>query len=284
MKKAVIVAGALVWAACSTTLVGATFRPDNPGSRPDSVSSDRASNTSPGDAGETPRTETSPKFASGAVPIVAARDYLRRHEAPDFWALIPYYVPQTTGSSCSAASVAMVLNALRGMPLLARDALVTEAALLDANPDWAHATAADGEGVSFSEFETYLRRSLAAYGLGQAQVEAFRPEAATPEALARLRQILSENEASSQDLIVAVFNQGVLTGDTDVGHISPLAAYDRDSGRVLVMDVDRKWYVPYWVSDEKLLEALVHRSAEDPERGGLVRVKRQDPTLALALN
>ena len=253
MRKALTVAAALVWTACSAALIGATAQP-----------------------------APMPKFGPDVVPMVAAQDYLRQHDVPDFWALIPYYVPQTTGSSCSAASVAMVLNALRGMPLLARDALVTEAALLDANPDWAHATAADGEGVSFSEFETYLRRSLAAYGLGRAQVDVFRPEAATPEALARLRQILSENEASSQDLIVAVFNQGVLTGDADMGHISPLGAYDRKSGRVLVMDVDRKWYVPYWVSDEKLLAALVHRSAEDPERGGLVRVKRQNPNLAEA--
>ena len=283
MQKVVILAGVLVWAACSATLVGATFRPDGLLSRSGSASSDKTFAT-PGETGEVQRTGAYPKFASGAVPIVAAREYLRRNEAPDFWALMPYYVPQTTGSSCSVASVAMIINALRGVPSLAKDALVTEAALLDANPDWARATAADGEGVSFAEFETYLRRSLAAYGLGQAQVEAFRPEAATPEALARLREMLAENEASSQDLIVAVFNQGVLTGDTDVGHISPLGAYDREGGRVLVMDVDRKWYVPYWVSDEKLLEALVHRSAEDPERGGLVRVKRQDPTVALALH
>ena len=255
MRKALTLAAALVWTACSAALIGATAQP-----------------------------ASMPKFGPDVVPMVAAQDYLRQHDVPDFWALMPFYVPQATESSCSVASAAMILNALRGVPALASDALITEATLLDANPDWAQATAPDGEGVSFAEFETYLRRSLAAYGLGQAQVEAFRPKAATPEALARLRQILSENEASSQDLIVAVFNQGVLTGDTDVGHISPLAAYDRDSGRVLVMDVDRKWYVPYWVSDEKLLEALVHRSAEDPERGGLVRVKRQDPTLALALN
>ena len=40
-----------------------------------------------------------------------AKEYLRRAEAPDFWALTPYYVPQQDGRSCSVASVAMVLTA-----------------------------------------------------------------------------------------------------------------------------------------------------------------------------
>jgi len=53
--------------------------------------------------------------------------------------------------------------------------------------------------------------------------------------------MLIENEASDRDIVLVYFNQGVLTGDWDGPHISPIAAYDADHGRVLVMDVDRQW-------------------------------------------
>jgi hypothetical protein len=55
------------------------------------------------------------KFGPDAVPLPQAVDYLRQHEAPDYWALSVYYVPQATSSACSVASIAMVINALRGL-------------------------------------------------------------------------------------------------------------------------------------------------------------------------
>lgn len=71
--------------------------------------------------------------------------------------------------------------------------------------------------------------------------------------------MLAANEASGSDLLLAYFNQGVLTGDWDGPHISPIGAYNQNTGQVLIMDVDRDWYVPYWSSDEKLQEALLLR-------------------------
>jgi hypothetical protein len=47
---------------------------------------------------------------------------------------------------------------------------------------------------------------------------------------------------------------------------------------VLIMDVDRAWYVPYWTTDTKLLEAMlppapaVHGRLAG-ETGGLVWIK-----------
>ena len=74
--------------------------------------------------------------------------------------------------------------------------------------------------------------------------------------LQRLRQALAANVASDQGVVLVYFDQGVLTGDWDGPHISPIAAYDQENGQVLIMDVDREWYVPYWTSDTKLLEAM----------------------------
>ena len=53
--------------------------------------------------------------------------------------------------------------------------------------------------------------------------------------------------------MLVYFNQGVITGDWDGPHISAIGAYDAANDRVLIMDVDRNWYVPYWTSTETLL-------------------------------
>src|SRR3712207_8995568 len=42
------------------------------------------------------------------------------------------------------------------------------------------------------------------------------------------------------------------TGDWDGPHISPIGAYDAQRHQVLILDVDRQWYVPYWSGDEQL--------------------------------
>jgi len=93
-----------------------------------------------------------------------------------------------------------------------------------------------------------------------------------------VRRALAANEASERDLILIYFNQGVLTGDWDGPHISPIGAYDQRARQVLVMDVDREWYVPYWSPDEKLMDALLKPApaAHGPlagETGGLVWIK-----------
>ena len=72
--------------------------------------------------------------------------------------------------------------------------------------------------------------------------------------------------------------RGVLTGDWDGPHISPIATYDVDLRHVLIMDVDRQWYIPYWSSDEKLLAAMLRPAPANMgvlagQTGGLVRVR-----------
>jgi hypothetical protein len=224
--------------------------------------------------------EGKPKLGPDAVPITEAAEYLRGSPAPDYWKLSPFYLSQETSSACSVASVAMAVNFVRGLPPGAEDPLVTQAGLLEAvnDQDWAAKGAEEGAGVRFEELVRAVRAGLAAYGLKGATVETFEPADAGPATLARLRAILAANEASDRDVVLAYFNQGVLTGDWDGPHISPIGAFDAGSGRVLIMDVDREWYVPYWSADAKLLEAMLKpTSAEhgvlEGETGGLVRIR-----------
>ncbi|HSA79797.1 MAG TPA: phytochelatin synthase family protein [Geminicoccaceae bacterium] len=221
-----------------------------------------------------------PKLGPDAVPITTRTDHLRTAPAPDYWKLSAFYVPQLTTSACSVASVAMAVNFARGLPAAAEAPLVTQTALLEEVGDeaWAEKGAEGGDGVTFAEFVTVVEASLRSYGVEGYAIEVIRPDDDSPSSLAEVRQALAANETSEQDLILVYFNQGVLTGDWDGPHISPIGAYDQGARQVLIMDVDREWYVPYWSPDEKLLDALLKPAPAEHgplagETGGLVWIK-----------
>jgi Phytochelatin synthase len=222
--------------------------------------------------------EGKPKLGPDAVPITHRTAYLRSAPAPDYWMLGPFYVAQRSSSDCSVASLTMAVNLLRGLPAGADEPIVTEARLLSELGEWAGEVAQGGSGVTFAELEAMAKRVLAAFHLQDHAIEVVRPRDGGAEALATLKQALAANEASDQDVALVYFNQGVLTGDWDGPHISPIAAYDQGTGQVLIMDVDREWYVPYWTSDERLLEAMLRPAPAAHgrlagETGGLVWIK-----------
>jgi hypothetical protein len=220
--------------------------------------------------------EAKPKLGPDAVSIERSHSYLRRHAAPDFWRLGPYYVPQATGSGCSLAAITMLVNALRGLPAHNDDPLATQEAVLQAvaSEAWARQTAENGSGVTFAELVRYLHLSLEAFDL-DAEIDVLKPGDNLPATLEKLRRSLAANERTDRDIVLVYFNQGVLTGAWDGPHISPIGAYDAARRRVLIMDVDRQWYIPYWASDEKLLAAMLRpapsRGPLAGETGGLVR-------------
>ena len=224
-----------------------------------------------------------PKFGPDALPLPAATDYLRSAPAPDYWQLAAFYVPQETSSACSVAAVAMVVNALRGLPAGSEEPLVTQSAMLEAvgDPSWVEKTVEGGDGVTFADLVAETRSALTSYGLKSTRVEVYRPADRSEASLAQLRRLLTENESSGADQLLVYFNQGVLTGDWDGPHISPIGAYDAGRDRVLIMDVDREWYVPYWSPVPKLLEAMTKATGPEHgplagETGGLVQVTASD--------
>jgi hypothetical protein len=177
----------------------------------------------------------------------------------------------------------MVLNVLRGVPSVAEE-LVTPRALAAAvgNKQWMGETRENGEGVTFAEMRAYLEQSLRVYGLEDYEIEVFRPAAASSHDLEKLRQLLAQNEESNRDLVLLYFNQGVLTGDWDGPHISPIGAYNSANERVLVMDVDRRYYVPYWSPISKVLDSMLRPTPENfghlrGETGGIFHIKPKQP-------
>jgi hypothetical protein len=218
-----------------------------------------------------------PKYGAGAVRLFDAREYLRTHEAPDFWALMPYYVSQPNDRSCSAASVAMLVNAVRAdRTLWADEPLATVASVLE-NVDrhqWRDQLGPDGPGVTLDELAAIVRQILSIRGLKPARVEVLRFPGESEDALARLRQVLIANEQSALDFVLVNFLQSVVTGDPEgnAGHIAPVAAYDAEKRRILLLDPDRQWYEPYWVPEEMLLRAMATEDSASGQLRGLLYI------------
>ncbi len=224
--------------------------------------------------------EAKPKLGPDAIPLTRESAYLRTAPAPDYWQLSAFYVPQFTSSACSVAAVAMAINFARGLPEDSQEPIVTQPALLDkvADAEWTKRGAEGGDGVTFDEFLGVLEASLEIYGIHGYGIEVIRPRTADAATLDKVRTALARNEASDHDLILIYFNQGVLTGDWNGPHISPIGAYDQGTHRALIMDVDREWYVPYWSPDTKLLDAMLKPAPADQgplagQTGGLIWLK-----------
>ncbi len=221
---------------------------------------------------------SAPKLGPDAIPVTADTAYLRANPAPDYWAFASFVKPQFTTSACSIATVTAALNGLAGLPPHAEDTVMTQPQLLDlvGDANWAALSAEGGDGVAFAQLESFAAKAAAALGM-DLTVSSFHPDAATPETLDQTRSLLATNEAGADDAMMVYFNQGVVTGDWDGPHISLIGAYDATLDRVLILEVDQEWYVPYWTPVPVLLDAMVKpTSAEhgplEGQTGGFVRL------------
>lgn len=236
-----------------------------------------------------PAAAQTPKYApvggAEAVPLADDNAYFRNPANPayDFWALSSFYVPQRNGSSCSSAAAAMALNALLNArrPRGDDEENVTEAALVEKSSSvpWAGLAGEGGHegrrGLTLEQLAAALREALAAYGAGDVQVNAVHVSTPTAAALDRFRRALAGNERSPDDVLLLHFAQDALTGAPGgpYPHISPVGAYDERTRRVLVMDVDRRWYEPYWASDLQVFKAMSVKTAAFGH-GGYLTLRR----------
>lgn len=208
-----------------------------------------------------------------AVPLTLDNAYFRNPGNPayDFWALASFYVPQRNGSSCSSAAAAMALNAL----LKARrertdsDENITEAGLVEkvSGVKWRELAGTEGfegrHGLTLDQLAAGLKEALGAYGAEGVTVSSVAVSSPTAAALDKFRRTLAGNERSPDDIMLLHFAQDALTAASGgpYPHISPVGAYDERTRRVLIFDVDRQWYEPYWASDIQVLKAMAAKTA-----------------------
>ncbi len=212
----------------------------------------------------------------GAWLTLLARDpgHLRRAPAPAFWALAPHYVGQFNDTSCSVASATMLVNAVRGTRLAGAEKAASQEELLArvADPAWtAGCASSEGRGVSLAEIGPLLGKAFLAYDIVGATLETVPVEQACA-AGAAFRQALARMESTPGRLMLVNFLSGAVYGAGEYGHFSPLGAFEAERDRLLVLDVDRGWYEPYWAPVETMLAAMATVSPIDGARRGYVTV------------
>ncbi len=215
-----------------------------------------------------------PKYVSTTIPLNEDHSYFASTKQTDFWKLNSFYVPQHNPKACSTASVLAVLNALNP-PKAADQKNMTAEDLFKQSPALGVAVGPKGKGQALDDLKKNLgflfMRSDAPYSL---EVVRFDGKDAKAEH-EKLKKILTDNEKNPDDFIIANFLQAELTGDPEgVGHISPIGAFDAEKDRVLVLDVDREWYQPYWVSSETLMKGLNAVDSSTKKSRGLLRISR----------
>jgi len=213
-----------------------------------------------------------PKYApvngALAVPLSLDNAYFRNPsvQASDYWNLASFYVPQFNGAACSAASVSMALNALLNARRQRGDAEenITQEKLLEkvTGLKWKELLSPEGldgrHGLTLDQLAQASKEALAAYGAAGFTVSSAAVKGQSALGLENFRRALSGNEKSPADIMLLHFAQDTLTGAPGgpFAHISPVGAYDEKTRRVLIFDVDRQWYEPYWAADTQVYKAM----------------------------
>lgn len=197
-----------------------------------------------------------PRYSTGVESIRDSHQYMQKNKALLYWKISPYYLPQLTDSSCSLASIAMIVNAARDLKV--RGSLVTQDQLLQRVNDvaWQNAVKQGGDGVSLTRLKELMEHSLKVYGFSHYTVSTIQLTNSAKESEFALQQVLMESESTGKVFVIANFNQKFFTGTLSVGHFSPIGAYDPASRNVLIMDTDREFYEPYWVPITLLVKAM----------------------------
>jgi len=217
-----------------------------------------------------------PKYGNEITLLSKSHEYVQKNASPDYWALSPYYVGQRTDSSCSIAVASAIVNGARAnRNMKSTDDLATHAGVLKRLNDGflEKNVAHGGDGITLDQMKNVIENSLKIYDVGDFVVKEYRTPVPSKSVAQELHDKLVENEKSSRNFIIANFIQGILTGDAMIGHFAAIGAYDAQSKRVLIMDPDREWYEPYWVSEETLLKAMSKSDKAAPNGRGYLFIQ-----------
>jgi glutathione gamma-glutamylcysteinyltransferase len=178
---------------------------------------------------------------------------LAGNAAESYWPLMEHFINQSDPAFCGVTTLIMVLNAMCVDPhvrwrggwryygseevLLGRCCLSSERIRR--------------VGVTMEEFRLLGK----CHGLS---IQLKRPhgddiEYSIEEFRRDVQSILSD--AKSNSMLVVSFSREYL-GQTGDGHFSPLAAYHEASDKVLLLDVARFKYAPYWVTIQDLYDSM----------------------------
>jgi len=190
--------------------------------------------------------------------------YLQNYNALVFHAMSPYYVVQRNNSSCSLATATMLLNTIREIQSHQHvDTPATQNEVLERVkiPLWNDQTADDDQpGVdSVVQFGQFLKQMFSAYKIDGISVDVIQVKDKSEETRQRIHQdllALSNENAITTLLALNFDDRSFINANEDSGHISPVGGYDPLTRLGLVLDVDRQWTGPYWLTEEAMVNGL----------------------------
>ena len=201
-------------------------------------------------------------------------------------ALWRHHVKQFHGASCSVASVVSVVNALRELQAPKQD-VISQMDILEKvkTANWKERMLEPGyrgrRGLPLAVLGDVVKSSLDAYAISYQTVETVAALKSPPHSIKireALWQRLSDFEERGNCLLIAHFDQGVYVPTLNIPHISPIGAFDKNSGEVVILDVDLEISKPYKVGFDTFYKGLCsncHRVFKSSAfgRGGYVFVK-----------
>jgi hypothetical protein len=189
--------------------------------------------------------------------------YLHTYYALVFHAMTPYYRVQRNDCSCSLATATILLNTIQHIQSNHHvDKPVTQNEVLEMvnNPLWDAATADNGPGVAtLEQFGQFLREMFSVYKIEGVAVDVIEVKDKSEETRQHIHQDLLDlaNETCVTTLLALNFDDRWFINCLDeMGHISPVGGYDPLTNHVLVLDVDRGWTGPYWITEETVLNGI----------------------------
>jgi len=198
-----------------------------------------------------------------------------RTRRADYAALVQWYETQANLAYCGVASSVMVLNSLAVAAPKAEgygtNRFWTQANLftVPASTSFVEASRVAREGMTLEQ----LHGLLASVGTG---VRRYHGENLSLE---QLRWLLRRGLAERSDRLLANYDRRAL-GQKGGGHISPLAAYDPDQDRVLILDVARYRYPAVWVSTPDLWRAIRSIDTGSGRSRGVLIIEAPAPSQA----
>lgn len=92
--------------------------------------------------------------------------------------------------------------------------------------------------------------------------------------LDEFRTLVSKNLQESGNFVLVNYLRKAIGQETG-GHISPVAAYNEETDRFLILDVSRYKYPPVWVKAEELWKAMATVDSVSGKTRGFVLVSTQ---------
>ncbi|MEO1376223.1 MAG: phytochelatin synthase family protein [Cyanobacteria bacterium J06635_10] len=195
---------------------------------------------------------------------------IKSQSREDFFPLTMQFVTQQNQAYCGVASIVMVLNSLdipapespkyKPYRVFTQDNFFSnQAAVKVISPD-----VVSRQGMTVQE----LGKLLESYPV-KAQVYH-----AENTSLEEFRKLAIENLKQSDNFIIVNYLRKAI-GQKRGGHISPLAAYNKQTDRFLILDVSRYKYPPVWVKAADLWKAMNTVDSVSDKTRGFVLVSKK---------